>query len=676
MSIQKPGILIAGAVMALMAVFGGTAPAAPAKAGPIESEDARKLKAGIEAVYQGNIRKARAYNKIIKDPLARKILTWARLSQPDPNAGFAEISDFMAANPDWPNQHALQRRAEEAITEKTPPDAVLAWFGNRNPLSGDGKARYGEALLASGLVKEGHAAIRDAWINGNFTKIRERAFYKRHRRLLSAADHRRRLDRLLWEGRYWPARRVLWKVPPDYRALSVARLFLRHGRGNVDTAIAKVPDELINDPGLIYERLRWRRRKGKYAAAREILDNPPDDLVRPRLWWKERFLVARQALREGLITDAYRIAKEHGLDGNGAGVPAYAEAEWLAGWITLRFLEDSGVAKTHFERMYNAVKYPVSRARGAYWTGRALDAMGDTETAETWYGLAAHHPTAYYGQLAIARISPGASLELFPQPKADEDERKAFEAHELVRAVKVLGDAEGQDWLRPFILRLDELADMPGWRMLTSELAWANGRPDLSILVAKRTSRDNRTFSEAAFPEIVPPPVRGKAGGPQVEVPLVLAVIRQESAFNVKARSQANAQGLMQLMPRTALKVAKRLRIPFSRRRLVTDGIYNLTLGQAYLAELLEAFKGSYVLALAAYNAGPARVRRWLRKNGDLREADVDSIDWVERIPLGETRNYVQRVLENLQVYRLRLAKTDVALRLEDDPHQLPVNPG
>jgi len=654
---------IAGAVLALASVF-----AAPAGA-DLSHEDSRKLKIGLAAIDAGNIRKARAYVKTLQSPLARKILIWARLSRPDSNASFSEIAAFMITNPDWPSQASLQRRAEEAIGDQTPTDAVLRWFGPRQPLSGDGKGRYGEALLASGLVKEGQAAIRDAWVNGNFTKNRERAFYKRHRRLLSAADHRQRLDRLQWDGKYWPVRRMLWKVPPDYRALGIARQFLRHRRGNVDFAIAKVSEKLINDPGLIYERLRWRRSKGKYASAREILDNPPADLVRPKSWWKERFLVSRQALREGLVTDAYRIAKEHGLDGNSDLRPAYAEAEWLAGWIALRFLKDATVAKMHFENMYNTVRYPVSQARGAYWTGRALDAGGDPKAAGVWYQRAAKHPTTYYGQLAFARARPGASLELVPYPESSEKERRSFSGHELVRAAQALGDAKADDWLRPFILALDGLATTPSRRILTSNLARANGRPDLAVLIAKRMARDSGAFSKAAFPEIDPPPLRTKAS-PSIEEPLMLAVVRQESAFNIKAKSHANAQGLMQLMPRTALKVAKQLRLPFSRRRLVTDAVYNLTLGQAYLAQLLVTYKGSYVLALAAYNAGPSRVRRWLRRNGDLRKKDVDSIDWIERIPISETRNYVQRVLENLQVYRRRLAKVGDALKLTEDLHQ------
>ncbi len=636
-----------------------------AHADPLPAGEALAFKKALQAIDDNSLRRARISASGVKTPLALKIITWARLSRPDPKATFEEISQFMADNPDWPSRKGLQRRAEEAMDGNTPDEAVLAWFKDLKPISGDGMARLGEALLAAGKRDKGEKVIRDAWINGNFTKRRERAFYKRHRRLLSVEAHQRRLDRLQWEGRYWPARRMLWKVGPEYRVLGVARLFLRHRRGNVDKAIAKVSEKLKKDPGLIYERLRWRRRRGKYDSAKEILDNSPDDLIRPEKWWVERAAVARQALQKGHITDAYRLAKNHSLKPG----RAFAEAEWLAGWMALRFLGDPEAAQDHFLSLYNTVKYPVSLSRAAYWMARTMEARGDKTVADEWHQLAADHPSTYYGQLSIARLRPGAGLDLPPQPEPGENEKKAFNAHELVAAVRMLGETGENDRLKPFILRLDDLAETPGGRLLAAQLAAANERLDLAISVSKRASRDGLHFSLAAYPVLTLPPPHAGAN-PGVEAPLVLAMVRQESAFRIKAKSHANAQGLMQLLPRTALKVSKRLRVPFSRRRLTTDGAYNMTLGQAYLSGLVEEFKGSYVLALAGYNAGPKRVRQWLRRNGDLRQAGVDSIDWVELIPFNETRNYVQRVLENLQVYRTRLANTEIALRLTEDLHQ------
>ena len=669
MNVREAGKQVAGIVLGLMVVVQATALGAEPR---LASTDAGALRAGLKAAEDGKIRDALSLARKIKNPLAGKILTWARLTTPDPNADFDEISGFMTANPGWPNQTALQRLAEEAMTAKIPNAVVMAWFKARRPITEYGKARFGEALLVRGRKEEGRAMIRDAWLRGNFTKAREKAFYKRHRRLLTAADHRRRLDRLQWQGRYWPARRMLWKVPPDYRALGVARMFLRHNLGNVDTAIAKVPAELRGDAGLKYERLRWRRRRGKYKSAREILNDPPDDLVRPVRWWRERAVVARYTLHQGNAGDAYRLARDHGLDADDNGaLAAYAEAEWLAGWIAFRFLNLAGDAETHFKRMYDAVRYPVSRARGAYWTARALEARGRTKenlaATETWYRLAALHPTTYYGQLSLARLRPGGGLELASQPIPSDQDIEAFDAHELARAARMLVEVEARDWLRPFILALDKVNGAPEWRQLTLQLAQASGRPDVSLKIAKREGRESWKFTEAAFPAMIPPPMRARANTPPLEAPLILAVVRQESAFNVKAQSHANARGLMQLMPRTASRIAKKLKLPYSKHRLTTDAIYNLTLGQAYLVDLLEIFKGSYVLALVAYNAGPKRAKQWLRRFGDLRKPDVDSIDWVESIPFRETRNYVQRVLENLQVYRHRLADAKVALRLEDD---------
>jgi len=659
----KTRSLAVGVAICLLTTLGW---AQPSIADILPAPEARSVSEALKAVDEKNSFRAKASFRKIKNPLARKIVTWARLSQPDPKASFAEIAGFMAENPDWPDNKELQRRAEEAMSGQADAEATLNWFKDKKPLSGDGMASLGEALMASGRTAEAKKLLRKAWINGDFTKRRARAFYKRHRRLLGIDDHWQRLDRLLWKGRYWPVRRMMWKVKPDYRALAVARMFLRQRRGNVDTAIAKVPDHLNNDPGLIYERLRWRRRRGKYEGAMEILDNPPNDLIHPQRWWVERAAVARQALQKGHVSDAYRLARNHGLKSG----KEFAEAEWLSGWIALQFLNDAPSAKDHFLAMYKVVKFPVSRARGAYWAGRAFSALNDKDSADIWYRKAALHSTTYYGQLSAARLRPGDGLEMSQQAQPGGRQEKAFEAQELVAAVRLLAEIGEQDRLKPFILRLNEMAKSPDWKILTAALAEASGRPDLSVSIAKRAARKGLALNDAAYPSLIPPPMHVRAGTQTLEVPLVLAVIRQESVFHVSAKSHANAQGLMQLLPRTARKVAMRLGIPFSRRRLVTDGAYNLTLGQAYLSGLVEEFKGSYVLALAAYNAGPNRARQWLKRNGDLRKADVDSIDWVEMIPFNETRNYIQRVLENLQVYRHRLAHTEVALGLERDLHQ------
>ena len=629
----------------------------------LSATEVARAKAAFQAIEAGKWKQAERAAAGVRDPLFAKIVRWFDYERPDTRVSFNEISGFIERNPDWPSHDRLLRNAEEAMTRGASFTAVLDWFDVHEPESAAGLERLGAALLASRKTVEARTVLRRAWVEGNFTKQREKAFYKRYRRHLTREDHVSRLDRLIWAGRTWPARRMLWKVNADYRSLALARLMLMRNEGNVDHAIAQVPTHLKGDPGLVYERLRWRRRKGRDPSAREMLAQAPEHPPRADKWWSERAALARHALRDGHVSEAYRIVRDHGLE---AGAD-FAEAEWLAGWIALRFLGDHSEALNHFVALFQAVRYPVSRARGAYWAGRAAMALNEPKLARHWYLTATRHPTTYYGQLAQARLQPGQGLVLPSEAKPSDTEAAQFVGFELVRAVRLLSEAGQGERLRPFILALGEAYDAPGWRVLTASLAGVHGRPDLGITVAKKANQRAGEIILGGYPMLSPPPYPKGAKGFPLEMPLVLAVIRQESAFDTRAVSPAGARGLMQLLPRTAQNVAKERKLSYSRQRLTEDPDFNLRLGQAYLAGLLDQFDGSYVLTLAAYNAGPARARQWLRRNGDPREAGVDAIDWVETIPFYETRNYVQRVMENLQVYRARLGNTEVALSPERD---------
>jgi len=629
----------------------------------LSADDVRAAKAAFQALDDKRIKRATRLAGRIDDKLPLKVISWYRFTGDGATASFEEISAFIRQNPDWPRQDRLRRNAEEAMPENLPADQVLTWFGGRKPESGAGLIRLGAALIEKGEKKKARAVVRYAWINGNFGKKQERRFYKRYRKLLTREDHLARLDRLLWEGRIWPVRRMLWKVDPDYRALGIARFLLRHRRGNVDKAIAKVPAALKNNLGLVYERLRWRVRKGRDMDARNMLVTLPQALPYPEKWWKERARIARKAISRGHMSEAYRVARGHGLKSG----PAFAEAEWLAGWVALRFLKDHEKAMDHFLKMFVAVKYPVSRARGAYWVARAAEAMHEDAQAEAWYETAAKHRTTYYGQLALARLSNGHGPDLPAAPKPGSKEKAAFNSNELVRVIRVLSAIDEKERLKPFLLRLQELRPSPGWRVLAADLAGSHGRYDVAILISKKAARDGIKLVSAGYPALrLPGPPKGRQAF-ALERPLVLAMIRQESAFYPKAISPAGARGLLQLMPRTAKKIAKRARLPYSRRRLREDPRYNLVLGQSYLRGLLDTFKDSYVLSLAAYNAGPARARKWSKANGDPRDNAVDAVDWIELIPFEETRNYVQRVLENLQVYRTRTLGAQLAQNIEKD---------
>jgi soluble lytic murein transglycosylase len=599
--------------------------------------------------------------------LARKVLDWLALQDEAAGARFHAISRFLGDNPTWPHQRRLRLRAEAVMGRSLSARAVIDWFERYPPLSSMGRLRQAEALLKSGRRKEGLAVLRKSWIEGRFSRAEERRILRRHRRDLTQADQIARLDRALWDSARATSRRALYRVPGDIKSLGAARLALIEHAPGVDAAIARVPPALQSNPGLIYERVRWRRQNGLDDSARALLLRAPDDpraLVRPDKWWRERRIQVRKALAEHDETLAYDLARHHGQgltqkqtkDGATPTVSAayararLAEAEWLAGWIALRFLDEPGRALEHFTRLYQAVRTPVSRARAAYWAGRAAGAGGDETTAQNWFTIAARFPTTFYGQLAPLSRQKLAALPRALPPSPSAQDIAAFNANELVRTARVLAALGQADLLRPFIAALRIAAPGAAMRALAADLAIRLGRPDLAVHGARLARRDGLMLLNAGYPLAPLPPT-------SLEKALVLAIVRQESGFYPRARSYRGALGMMQLMPFTARATARRIGVPFAASRLTSDANYNLLIGSAHLAELVEAYRGSYVLAIAAYNAGPAAVAHWIRLFGDPRDAEVDTIDWLEMIPYRETRNYVQRVLEALPLYRLRLGQ-------------------
>lgn len=627
--------------------------------------DVKNVERAYSAADRGKWKRFRSLVRRIEDPLLRKVLLWTDMKRPESSVSFEVISEFIAANPDWPGQWHLQRRAEESMPPSLPDPRVLAWFSEREPVSVDGRIRYGQALLSEGKPDEAREFVTRTWISGDFGPRQERQFLSLYKKLLTRDHHEARLDRLLWDDRHTAARRMLSRVSKGQGLLARARTALALRRGGVDAAIARVPAELRSGPELSYERVRWRRRKGRDESAMELLLSLPPQPDNAEDWWIEREVLARKALHRGRITDAYRLAKEHGMD-SGA---AFAAAEWLAGWIALTFLKDHDAALNHFSNLYGKVNFPISRARAAYWAGRASASLGQRKGAQIWYGIASRFPTTFYGQLATARMGRG-ELRIPPDARPDAQETYAFGRHELVRVSKVLAAAGQKKRIGNFILRLADLSQSAGWRALAADLALSLERPDLAVRVSKKSVLEGQPLIAPGYPVLtlaVPPRI---SAGDRPEQALVHALIRQESGFNERAVSRAGARGLMQLMPRTARQVARKSGLRYSKRRLLTSPDYNTQLGQAHLAKLLKRYDGSYILSLAAYNAGTGRVKGWLNDYGDPRFGGTDPIDWIESLPFSETRNYVQRVMEALQVYRTRLDKTQVALSLEKDLHR------
>lgn len=642
------------AVVLLAASVPWTPPKAVAE-GLLSEADRRIYKDAFRAAARSRWAEAKRLSEKAENKLPGKVIRWTEMTRRGAHVGFADYVRFIRENPHWPGQEILRQRAEEAIRDSTPAEELLRWFSRNVPTTTEGRAALGRALLGSGLDAQARDVLREAWIGGRFNRKSEQTFLSRFGRLLIREDHIERLERLLWKGHRHQATRMLRFAPKDIRALATARIRLRRNRGNVGSALRRVPEELKRHPGLLYERLRWRRSRGRVDDALEILENPPAELVRPDLWWLDREIVIRRVLERGEASRAYELARDHR---NGYGAE-YAEAEWLAGWIALSFLKQHERALLHFERMYEVASFPISLARGAFWAGRASEQMGNTNVAREWYGKAAEFDLTYYGQLAAARIDARKPPATLPEP--DADRTAAFYAHELVRVVMLLDELGEEDRMRPFFERFATVFEQPDMQVLAGRLALAFGRPDLAVRVARKAYRWGDALPVVGYPLIEAP-----EGWP--EQALLLSIARQESNFMIAARSASGARGLMQLMPATARGMARRIGERYSRARLTRDPLYNLKLGRAYLRWLLERYDGSYLLAIAGYNAGPAAVNRWLKVLGDPRTGEVDPIDWVELIQYPETRNYVQRVLEGLHIYRRRLSDTRTAYTLDHGP--------
>lgn len=633
------------------------AAAQTSSAAPLSTADRAVYQSAFIAVEDDKWPAAEALADKARDPLLAKVVYWLDLMRFNSGHDFSDYADFMEENPDWPGQKSLQTQAELAMPPDLSAKKVLAFFGEREPVTFAGAAQLARALQASGDKAQAADVVQRSWIELDSGESDEKQFLAKYGAMLKAEDHIARLDRLLWDNKQDAAKRMMGRVDAAHRALAEARIALRNEKKNADKLVAKVPKSLLRDAGLVYERARFRRRKDNYEAVPDLFFPPLKEVSRPDLLWREIDDAARRALARGQVKIAYKLAIQHGAkDGT-----TFAEGEWLSGWIALRFLHDPKTAYGHFTRLHGGVGSPISKARAAYWAGRAAEELKKKEDAKGWYAEAAQWSTTYYGQLAAQRSGHRGPLQFAAVPEPTAQQAAEFRKRELVQVVHQLYEIDQADRAKPFLLRLVDLAKTPTEHRLTAELAASLGRNDLMVATAKASRLDGVEMVDELYPVLAVPP------GDRPEAALTLAIIRQESAFQSDALSSAGALGLMQLMPATAKSVATKVGLPYSKPRLTSDPTYNMMLGRAYLGSLIEDYGGSYVLAIAGYNAGPKRVQEWISRNRDPRMKGVDAVDWVESIPLSETRNYVQRVLENLQVYRNRIGGTQIALSIEQD---------
>ena len=606
--------------------------------------------------------------KKAKDKSIYNFIQWRHLLTKGNKASYYDYKAFIDRNEDYPRIGRVKYLAEHKLsTDKISPKKIINWFGNNEPLSGFGKMILGESYILKGNKNKGTKFIKEGWVTAEMTKSELRFYRKKFKKYLTAQDYIKRADYLAWNNKYWDLKRILRYLPKDYELLYNARQLLMSKSYGVDNAISKVPSKFKNDAGLNYDRLKWRRKRGRIDSSVEILlkiKNNKDYLVRPEKWWTEREIISRSLIYKKKYELAYKISSNHAMiDG-----PEFAAAEWMSGWIALSFLNDPMLAKDHFENFYNNVGYPISVARGAYWLGRTYKKLGDKELSFKWFKEASNYLTTYYGQLAFMELNPNALFELTKDKEVKKEYRNYFFKKEIVKLIYLLDELD-EDKYTKFILRHIAKDDIEsGSEILAAELATNIERFDFAIQISKIASYEKRFNNKFNYPIISTPKFINGRKIP--ETAFILSIIRQESEFDLSANSHAGAKGLMQLMPYTAKLVAKQAKLPYSRSRLTTDPEYNINLGSHYIAGLILEYDGAYPFAVAAYNAGPKRVRYWKKINKDPQKNRVDYVDWIELIKFKETRNYVQRVLENYNVYRYILEQKPISMKnfFKDNP--------
>ncbi len=600
-------------------------------------------------------------SKKAKDKSIYNFIQWRHLLTTGNQASFYDYKVFIDSNPEYPRIDRLKYLAEHKLSiANVSPKKIINWFGNNEPLSGFGKMILGESHLLIGDKAKGTKLIKEGWITAKLSKNNLKFFRKKFKKSLNADDYIKRADYLAWNGKHWDLKRLTRYLPKDYELLYTARQILISKGYGVDQAIKNVPQKLKNDAGLNYDRLKWRRKKGRVDSSTEILlkiRNDKDYLVMPEKWWKEREIISRALIYKKKYEIAYKISSDHGMT-EGSD---YAAAEWMSGWIALSFLNDPLTAKNHFKNFYDNVSYPISTSRGAYWLGSAYEKLGDKEKSNKWYLEASKYLTTYYGQLAFLKINPNGKFELNKDMEVDKKYRLIFFNKELVKIIYLLDELK-KDKYTKFILRHLANDDISkGSELLAAELATNINRYDFAIQVSKIASYQKRFHNKFNYPIISTPK---KINGRKIpESALILSIIRQESEFDLAANSHAGAKGLMQLMPYTAKLVSKQAKLPYSKSRLTTDPEYNINLGSHYIAGLILQYDGAYPFAVAAYNAGPNRVKYWKKINKNPQKKQINYVDWVELIKFRETRNYVQRVMENYNVYRYILEQRPIAMR-------------
>jgi len=610
----------------------------------------------------------------ISDPAVRAFAQWYRYKHNKSTVLDAEaIEQFRATHPNWPSQDDLREKAETSLfLTDASPDEIKVFFGGAAPQTGAGKAALASVYLKEGNVAAAKGLVVSAWRDHRLNQDVEKKILDKFGSMLTAENHQARIDKLLYPddpSETAAALRVAKLLPKEEQKKVEARVAVIKRGNNAGKLLKALPDDAVEDDvGLRFNNIQWlRRTKDKdqrLLAWKLLLDAPlePNVLLDLNEWWIERRVNVRAALNDGHPRTAYEIAAKHGLTSG----DSYIEAEFLAGWVALRYLNEPSTALRHFLALRKAATDSRNIALGEYWLGRTALALGDRGSAVIHFHGAAKYPQYFYGQLGRQELDPRpARLEVTPTPIPTQADIHRFLARDAVRAIGVARAAK-LEWVTPqFFLALARTLDNASEVVLLAELAKAMDKDQIAIRLSKIAFNRDLPLGDYALPVGVIPSYKSLLDE-RVDPALVHALCRQESEFNAAAKSPVGASGLMQLMPATARGIARRYKVRYSKSQLTTAA-YNTQLGEAFLNDLIDSYDGSYFLALAAYNAGPGRVKEWMELFGDPRDPDVDPVDWIERIPFTETRRYVIKIMETLQLYRSRLAGPKGALHLVQD---------
>jgi soluble lytic murein transglycosylase len=630
----------------------------PAGAPPLTG-DLAAVRDAIDLTRKGKISEATAVQKTIADPAASKLVEWFILRHPEANANFSRYAAFIANNPGWPSMGLMRKRAEAALWQERSDAATVRSFTGNRPICAKGRFALARVLLAEGNREAAAKLVRQAWRSEELSERSEADAYEQFHDLLTAEDHRARMDRRIGAKDLSGARRAAQHLGSD--ELSIVKAC---AAGNSDKALERLDDiatDARNDLGYTLCRIRWMAHHDRIdEATRLMLAAAPETMALQDTdeWWRERRSLARKLLDRGQFDAAYEVVRAAALP----STDYYrADFHFMCGWIALRYRNDPAAARAHFAHIDDDSKNPVILARAHYWRGRLAEATGEKEAMRASYEAAAQYSTAYYGQLARTRLGISKIELRAPDPVSD-----SVLADERVRAADMLYALGERDVVLYYAADLAEQSADTAMLVALGELTGRHNDARAMLQIGKPALARGLALDHYAFPTIGIP--QHSPIGPEIERSIIYSVARTESAFDQKDRSSANAVGLMQVTPEAGRDTAKRFGVAYDWDRMVSDPVYNTQMGAAELSALLKEYAGSHIMTFAGYNAGRGRVRDWVKAHGDPRDPHVDAIDWVERIPFSETRNYVQRVLENLHVYRVRFGSEAMAVS-KADPH-------